>query len=60
MSLLCILLLLLLLQCTEIELLRIQYRNWHEGGRLTHDQISQEGLQLLRERIRMNGHQDSM
>jgi hypothetical protein len=50
----------LLLQCTEIELMRIQWRHHHEGARLSFDQISQEGLQLLRERIRLNGHQDSM
>jgi hypothetical protein len=48
------------LQCTEIELMRIQWRHHHEGARLSFDQISQEGLQLLRERIRLNGHQDSM
>lgn len=53
-------LVLLLVQCTEIELMRIQYRNHHEGPRVPFDQISQEGLQLLRERIGLNGHQDSM
>jgi hypothetical protein len=47
-------------QCTEIELMRIQWRHHHEGSRYSFDQISQEGLQMLRERIRMNGHQDSV
>lgn len=50
----------MLLQCTEIELMRISWRHHHEGTRLSFDQISQDGLQMLRERIRLNGHQDSM
>lgn len=48
------------LACTEIELMRISWRHHHEGSRLSFDQISQDGLQMLRERIRLNGHQDSI
>jgi hypothetical protein len=48
-------------QCTEIELMRIQFRTHHESASgKTHDVISTEGLGLLRDRIRNNGQMDAM
>eukprot|EP00879_Flechtneria_rotunda_P016785 GHRR01017568.1.p1 GENE.GHRR01017568.1~~GHRR01017568.1.p1 ORF type:complete len:620 (+),score=238.42 GHRR01017568.1:338-2197(+) len=46
------------LACTEVELLRIRYRHWHD--KLPHEQISSEGLTNLRERIRINGQNDQI
>jgi hypothetical protein len=48
-----------LLQCTEVELLRIRYRTHHEAG-VNHEQISTEALNALRERMRINGQADQM
>jgi hypothetical protein len=47
------------LQCTEVELLRIRYRTHHEAG-VSHEQISTEALNALRERMRINGQADQM
>jgi hypothetical protein len=47
------------LQCTEVELLRIRYRTHHEVG-VSHEQISTEALNTLRERMRINGQADQM
>jgi len=46
------------LQCTEVELLSIQYRARHEDK--SHDQISTEALNRLRERMKINGQADQM
>lgn len=46
-------------QCTEVELLRIQYRSRHEVG-MSHEQVSSEGLAALRDRMRINGQADQM
>jgi hypothetical protein len=46
------------LQCTEVELLRIRYRSRHET--LGHEQISAEALASLRERMRVNTQADQM
>jgi hypothetical protein len=48
-----------MLQCTEVELLRIRYRTHHEAG-VSHEQISTEALNALRERMRQNGQADQM